>query len=917
MSSWRPALRIARRTVMRSRARSLLIAILVGLPVAAATYADVMARTFSSPEREAQQTVGSADGAVTVTRAKRLAFYSPAWVDTGQAGPLRDERDPRKVDVAALLPAGTKLAAMPRYETLTLARGDRVVRTQMVVADANEPLHRYAIKLEAGARAPGRGEALVTRRLAERLRLLVDDELRPGAAITVRRGPVIRVSGLVRDPSCLSCEQVVAAPGSAIVRAAARIEPAVDYTNYYSGFGASDPTSLVDLPAGTSLEALGRSLATRGVALTTRDAIAHPERYGAASDTVTLDSLRALALVVIIVALGLLEVVLLAGTAFAVGARRQVRELGLVAASGGSPRDVRRIVLAQGLVLGALGAALGVAGGFAVALAGRPVWERLADSEITGWAFGPAEIAVAGLVGLLSGLAAAVLPAIGAGRMRPVNALAGRFRSTAGARRRGVVAGVVLLVAGAVCGLLGDRLLADDFAAYVRELAEVQRTGGFADAPSSGGPLALIMGGATLALVGLVLLAPALIGAIARLGARLPLSARLAVRDAERHRHRTGPATSAIVVAVTGSVVLAFTLAGSFRADELRYPPQLPSNTLSVMRGESSTTGMLAGSKRAVAELPQGRRYPLFVPLGPAPADLVPGDALHDARMLNADQQPGPCPSGSRSQDCGITIEVGRNGAVAIGDDDATTRLVAGPGFDAAAREALASGKALVFASRQLDSAGNVHIANHTGGRVTRVPGHVVASDRAYGALPAALVSRRTARSLGWDVGVDSVLLTYGRQATHDDVDAAIAAAVDAGAGVAQDDADPDPKNLALLLIAIAAGFVTLVGVAISVALSAAEGRADLATLAAVGAPASRRRALMAGQALLVGGLGCVLGVGLGSFIAFTARATTGSPEFVVPWANLAATGVGVPLLAALVAALCTRRTLPLVRRAE
>jgi len=118
-------------------------------------------------------------------------------------------------------------------------------------------------------------------------------------------------------------------------------------------------------------------------------------------------------------------------------------------------------------------------------------------------------------------------------------------------------------------------------------------------------------------------------------------------------------------------------------------------------------------------------------------------------------------------------------------------------------------------------------------------------------------------------------------------------------------------------LIVAAAAFVTLVGVAISVALSAAEGRADLATLAAVGAPPRRRRALMASQALLVGGLGCLLGVGLGTFIAFTARSATGSPNFVVPWTNLAATAIGVPLLAALVAALCTRSRLPMVRRAE
>jgi putative ABC transport system permease protein len=73
------------------------------------------------------------------------------------------------------------------------------------------------------------------------------------------------------------------------------------------------------------------------------------------------------------------------------------------------------------------------------------------------------------------------------------------------------------------------------------------------------------------------------------------------------------------------------------------------------------------------------------------------------------------------------------------------------------------------------------------------------------------------------------------------------------------------------------------VGVAISVALSAAEGRADLATLAAVGAPPRRRRALAAAQALLVAGVGCALGVAFGTFVAYAARTTTGSPRLRHP----------------------------------
>jgi putative ABC transport system permease protein len=65
-----------------------------------------------------------------------------------------------------------------------------------------------------------------------------------------------------------------------------------------------------------------------------------------------------------------------------------------------------------------------------------------------------------------------------------------------------------------------------------------------------------------------------------------------------------------------------------------------------------------------------------------------------------------------------------------------------------------------------------------------------------------------------------------------------------------------------------------------------------------------------------VAGGGSLLGVTIGAFVAFTARATTGSTEFVVPWLNLGVTVLVVPLLAVLVAALFTPSRLPLARRA-
>ncbi len=913
MSSWRPALRIARRTVLRSPSRSLLIAILVALPVAGATYADVIARSFDSAQRDAQRTIGSADAAFTVTGQRRLPVETATrWLQYGGTGESGRGRELSEAEVAALLPAGTRIVAMARQRIVTLSRGERIVRANMLIGDVSEPLHHFRMRMEGSGRAPRTDEVLVTRNLAKRLRILDGDRLAAGASITLRRGAGFRVAGLVVDPTCLSCEAVVAGPDSAIVRAT---PPSPGQPDAVVTGNSRQPSYLLDLPGATDVGALAAALAARGIALTTRDALLHPPSTGGRIDLADPDAQRAVALVAIIVTLGLLEVVLLAGTAFAVGARRQLRELGLAAAGGASPRDVRRIVLAQGLVLGALGAVIGVAVGFGVAFAGRSLWEHFADFEITSWEFGPLEIAGAALVGLFSGLAAAFVPAVSAGRMRPVNALAGRLRVATRTRRRHGVVGGGLVLAGIVLGLVGAHQLAGDFAAYDAALAEVKRTGRFIAAPDSDGSLTVVIVAATLAIFGLVMLAPSLIGRIARAGGRLALSARLAVRDAERQRHRTGPATSAIVIAVTGSVLLAFLLAGRFHADDLRNVPALPARTLAVERGDASAAAMLRVAGEAAAALPGGRALELRVPIDPPARGHVsePGVDQMTVSALTIvydDRQPCLVNGGL----CGY-VEVARNGKLAIGGDDAATRIVVGSGFDEPARSALAAGKALVFDATQLDRSGRVKIATRRG--EVRLPAHVVHRDRAYQALPGALISADAARAHGWAPATDSVLVTYGAQATPDDVDAAITTVAEAGALAIVDSGLDQRRNLVLLLIAGASALVTLIGVAISIALSAAEGRADIATLAAVGAPPGRRRALLACQALLVGGLGCLLGVGLGTFIAYTARATTGSPDFVVPWANLAATGIGVPLLAGLVAAACTRGRVTLVRRAD
>ena len=79
------------------------------------------------------------------------------------------------------------------------------------------------------------------------------------------------------------------------------------------------------------------------------------------------------------------------------------------------------------------------------------------------------------------------------------------------------------------------------------------------------------------------------------------------MRDAERHRHRTGPATSAIVVAVAGSVVLAFLLAGTFRADALRTCRSCRRTCMMIATGDAEPEARDTAAARAASALPDAR----------------------------------------------------------------------------------------------------------------------------------------------------------------------------------------------------------------------------------------------------------------------------------------------------------------------
>ncbi len=132
-----------------------------------------------------------------------------------------------------------------------------------------------------------------------------------------------------------------------------------------------------------------------------------------------------------------------------------------------------------------------------------------------------------------------------------------------------------------------------------------------------------------------------------------------------------------------------------------------------------------------------------------------------------------------------------------------------------------------------------------------------------------------------------------------------------------------DRSGLAVLVLAAAALVVALGATGIAVGLAAAESRADLATLAAVGAAPRMRRRVAGAQGAVVAVLGTMLGVVAGSVlgivIVLMLRHEQQLPDLswqlVVPWPELAALAVGIPVLATFAGFAFTRSRLPMVRR--
>jgi putative ABC transport system permease protein len=279
--------------------------------------------------------------------------------------------------------------------------------------------------------------------------------------------------------------------------------------------------------------------------------------------------------ILVVEVLGLAFIGLLSVASFSVLAQRRLRALGMLSAVGATERNLRLVMIVNGLVVGVVGALAGAALGLAAWFAYAPTLQR-----DTGHAVDPATlpwwaIAIGGVFAIVTSVLASRNPAKTMAAVPVVAALSGR-PAPPKAVHRSALPGVIAFAVG---------------------LAFLTFAGGLAGPPGGGGgpgsALPLLVGLVGV-IVGIFLLAPLGISALtAGAGPRLPVAVRIALRDLVRYRARSGAALAAVTFAVFLAMVIC--LVGSERSANPLSPsgPNLSSSQLVVTAGRSPSQGMM------------------------------------------------------------------------------------------------------------------------------------------------------------------------------------------------------------------------------------------------------------------------------------------------------------------------------------
>lgn len=872
----RALLRLARRTARRSLLRSLLVVALIAVPIATAIVVAAGQRAISAtPEEQRAWEFGQADYVVT---------QWDSYVVAPSAGQI--QRDYGFSETDALLVADWWATA--RADGLDQAvrevfAADEVVRSvrwgismgqdyvQIELVDAASPVLEGRASLREGRWPTAAGEASITTSLAAELDVAVGD------VTSFDSVGDTTVVGVHADLSFARGLGIVLGPSTPVpdgLRGQAQwlIRSDRGERAFFEASSAISDRWFAD--AGPETRQALRGWPTPDVQTT--------ESWFSYDSSTPLQLDRPPVLSGFVAGAMLLEVALIAAAAFATGTRRRLREFGLLATIGAEPGHIRRLVMIEAGVLGAVGAAAGVALGLIGTRLLSGQIPRLADHVVDHVGNRPADVIAPAAVGIVAALLAAWFPARTAAGVPVLSALAGRM-PTRPLKARTIPAAAGLLVLGLF--IVGSGAVA----------ARDANTGG-----DSSMPIVLMIFGCLLCLAGASLASGWVVGRIGAAADRLPLGLRLVARDAGRQQFRSAVAVAALVVVLAAPVVVA-AVAVTAEADErASYTAYLADDEILIdfYAFESNEVDHEAIDE-AVAAI----------------SDILPVSQVGEVSQVGRGFD-GAWGLPGASTDGAFQVA---SGQVALGDDATLAALRLPPEVGDALASGLAVGlgpgsaaggdivvqtyddetgvsDALRFAAVDFDLRPTYH-----GTPVYLLPPDVAAA--------AGLVSERSTTLLV----VDRDLTSADRDALVDFVQSDLGFFDNLGVGWEQP-LTPFATMAQAIALPITALIVLVIGGCL-VAIAATESDRDIATMVRVGAAPSMRRRFLGLQSGYHALLGAALGAPIGLLLLVSLRrALTNPPAYVVPWVTVAVVMIAIPLLLAFVVAVLVRSANPLRR---
>src|SRR5215203_2387773 len=380
--------------------------------------------------------------------------------------------------------------------------------------DPDGPYGGVLLALREGSYPKSPTEVAVTDGVAELLQVDI------GSSLTLE-GQWWTVVGIVENPRKLSEEFALVSPSSALAadRVAVLVDASEEAVDSFFGRGPNAP------PAFAGAQRRGNDF----------------------SDAPPLAMLS-------VATVFLLLASLVAAAGFAVVAQRRLRQLGMLAAIGATEKQLRLVLLANGAIVGAIAALVGVTVGLAAWVVFAPTLESAVDHRIDRLSLPWWLIATTILLAIVGATAAAWWPGRAVARLPVVLALSGRPPRPRPARHSAIAA-VVLIAAGVGCLALSNR-----------------------DKPL------LIVAGIVATIIGGLLLGPLAIRIFSRLAGRLSIAPRLALRDLVRYQARSGAALAAVTLAL-GIAAAVVAVASAEAAKKAAEPPALSDRQIRVYLG--------------------------------------------------------------------------------------------------------------------------------------------------------------------------------------------------------------------------------------------------------------------------------------------------------------------------------------------